>query len=392
MRACAASIVVLALLGGHSETAAAGVGNVAPAGKVRVWTPQFMGGTSSRTSDQALRDARFPVLVAHEGTYRLHVPAMKGVNPALRVFVYMNATATWEKNLPESAYAHDELGNRITIKGWPFTRLLDPSSPQAIAYQPRRAVGLLAASGYDGLYLDSLGPASLHPGYVSGLPVNPATRDVWTRSAWLEATTSLASQVKAAVAPRPTIGNGLSSGPAYFDASAPTSGILDAGLNGGVSESWLRSAGQSLARYPSENVWRQNVDMLARAGARGASIMTMTKLWTRGTLSRKRSWHRFALASYLLGNTGRAYFGFSFRKGDSTVLHGLSRLNLGRALGRYRRVGSVYRRSFRRGKVFVNPTGSTYRIRLKRAHRTLGGARVRSVTLRPHTAVILKRV
>lgn len=370
--------------------AQASIGRSAPEGKVRAWAPQFME-EGAKTRSEALSDARhFAVIAAHERTYRLHIRAMKAANPRLRLFVYMNGTTTWEGDLAETVYAHDATGHRIRIRDWPNTFLLDPSSSDAVRYQKSRALALLASSRYDGLFLDALGPMAVNPVYVSALPVNPATGQTWTRAEWLLGTTALASQVRAAVAPRRIVGNGLSGGAEYFRAEAPTRVILRSGIHAGMAESWLRSATQPLAHHAPVRVWRQDVDMLGHAGADGASVMTTTKLWSSGTRSQRRKWHRFALATYLLGNTGRAYFGFLARRDDTTVSRRLDRINLGQARARYRGVRGFYTRSFARGRVFVNPTSGTYRVRLGRPYRRLGGRWVTSVTLRPYSGTILR--
>jgi hypothetical protein len=119
--------------------------------------------------------------------------------------------------------------------------------------------------------------------------------------------------------------------------------------------------------------------------------MTMTKVWSSGTSARKRRWHKFALGSYLLGNAGRAYFGFSYQNGDSTVPRRLNRLKLGDAAGSYRQVRGYYMRTFTGGKVWVNPTPQRYRVNLRGRLRTLSGAWVTSFSLTPYSAQILKR-
>jgi hypothetical protein len=385
------TIAAVLLASATVNGARAGIGKVASAGKVRAWAPQFME-EGSKTRTEALSDARhFAVIAAHGNTYRGHIGAMKAANPNLRLFVYMNATATWEADRAESVYAHDLAGRRIRITGWSNTFLLDPSSPAAAKYQETRALDLLASSHYDGLFLDVLGVMPLNPTYVSALPVNPASGQVWTRSDWLRATTDLASHIRAAVAPRRIVGNGLAGGTEYFRAEAPTRVFLQSGIHGGMAESWLRSATQPLSHHAPVTVWKRDVDMLGHAGAGGVSLMTTTKLWSSGTDSQRRKWHRFALATYLLGNSGRAYFGFSFHKSDASPLSRLNRLRLGEARAPYRAVRGFYVRSFVRGRVFVNPTSGTYRVALARRYQTLGGRWVRAVTLRPYSGVILRK-
>jgi hypothetical protein len=391
------AVALLAVGAGVYVGPATGSGNTGvatgplAAGTVRPWAVQHMGGSTSLTLSQAVADAQhFDVITAHEGTYRPYVAAMKLTNPSVRLFVYMNGTATYVGSLSESAYAHDAAGNRIRINGWSQTYLLDPSSPAAIAYQVDRASRLVAYSGYDGLYLDVLGTAPLDASYVTSLPVNPATGQVWTRSAWLDATTALATKVTGGLGGKPVIGNGLTSGSRYYDPSAPTSTILSSGINGAVPEAWLRGAWTSAAFYPSEAAWKQGVDMLTDAGARGDSVMTITKVWSNGTDAQKAAWYHFALASFLLGNDGKSFFFFSSKPGDSTVDRPESHINLGPALAAYAKIGGVYQRDFAGGKVLVNPTKSAVTVQVAGVYFDTDGSLITgSVTLPAFGAKIL---
>jgi hypothetical protein len=75
----------------------------------------------------------------------------------------------------------------------------------------------------------------------------------------------------------------------------------------------------AITKYPSETVWKQNVDLLVDAGARGYGVLQSTKVWTTATTAEKDAWYEYTLASFLLGNDGRSRFFFSYAPGDSTV-------------------------------------------------------------------------
>jgi hypothetical protein len=387
----ALAAVAFGVTAGGSAANASGVGNAWAAGAVHAWGVQHMGGSTKLTQAEAVADAQhFDVISAHEGTYRPYVAAMKAVNPALQLYVYVNGTATYEGNQPESVYAHNAAGARIKISGWSQTYLLNPASPLAIKYQIARATKLITYSGYDGLYLDVLGTAPLDSNYVTSLPVNPATGKVWTKPDWLAATTELARQVTAGLGGRPVIGNGLGSGTRYYDAAAPTSTILTSGIYGGVPEAWLRGAMQPASFHPGEAAWKQSVDMLVDAGARGDSVMTITKVWSTATDAEKTAWYQFALASFLLGNDGHSYFMFSYKQGDSTVDRPWSHLNLGAALTSYAKVDGAYQRDFAAGKVLVNPTKLPVTVPLAGTYTSLDGVTVSgSITLPAYGSAIL---
>jgi hypothetical protein len=368
---------------------------VADAGRIRPWTMQFVGGggTATVSKEQALRDARhFDLLMAHAPVYQPYVSAMKSENPRLQLFAYMNSTFTYRTDLPESAYSHDAEGNRIYPYEWPSTFLLDPTSPIALDFQERRASLVMRQSGYDGLFADVTGLAPLSLSYVNALPINPSTGEVWTPTEWLEAVGVVIDRIRAVIGARPIITNGLKSGPAYYGATPlPGEIIFGPGIVGSVAESWLRHPSDPISAYPSETRWKQNVDMLIDVGSHAGSVLAMTKTWANGTIEQKDAWYRFAIASWLMGNDGRAYFHFTADKGDTLLDRPLNHLDLGPAVGPYTKLDGVYQRFFTGGRVFVNPTTTSQTIPLGDGYRTLSGTPITSITLGPNSAEILVR-
>jgi hypothetical protein len=187
------------------------------------------------------------------------------------------------------------------------------------------------------------------------------------------------------------IGNGLRDGTAFFDPEAPTSVLLGTGMTGAMAEQWLRGAGDPITAYPGEAAWKQDVDAIAAAGARGTSFLAVTKAWVDATPEEKAAWHLFAVASFLLGDDGTGYLDFTYEPGDASTDFPLSHLELGAALGPYRKQNSVYQRTFVNGRVLVNPRPGTFTIWLGGTYHTLDGQAVTSVTLAGHTALILTR-
>jgi hypothetical protein len=362
----------------------------APAGRVRPWAPQWMGGARTLTQTQALADAKnFDLLIAHAGVYKNYVKAMEQANARLLVCVYMNATFTYRTDLAESAYAHDADGKRISPLEWPSTFMLSPDSPVAIQFKKSEGTELLRQSGYDGILLDVTGLSPLKLSYVSALAINPATGKVWTAEEWRAAVANLVDEIKSVTQPRPLVRNSLKNGPTYYAPSDPSSETLTPGFLGNMAETWLRESTASISSYPSESVWKQNVDMLGDAGSKGFSVFQVTKVWTSATTAQKDAWYKYTLASWLLGNDGRAFFHFTYANGDATTPRPFNRLDLGTASGAYAKASGVYQRSFSAGKVLVNPTSSTVTVGLGGSYKTLSGASVTSVTLGPNSAEIL---
>jgi hypothetical protein len=352
-----------------------------------------MAGSHTVSRSQALTDARqFDVIAALRGTYRDHVGAMKSTNNKLILLVYMNGTYAQKdegSKFSEDWYARDTNGNKIRSNAF-GNYLMDPSHPGWIDNRLAQCKTFLAYSGYDGCILDMLGTAPLGANYGTGLPVNPHTGEIWTDDEWWAATSSLAETIEDAVGPAKVYGNGLGSGTEYYAGSRQ----LLTKLDGGMAESFIRAGSSSLTKYRSESKWRRDVDMLANAAARGRSIIVTTKTWVSGTKAQKDAWHRFALASFLLGDggTGKSLFVFlADRPGDATAWHPYWDTDLGLPLGSYYQDGGVYVRDFERGKVVVNPTGSRLTHALGGSYSTLDGATVSVVNLDAHRAAILRR-
>jgi hypothetical protein len=358
---------------------------------VRAWAADFMTGRVSLTQARAVAQAeRFDIISATRGTYRSYVGAMRAANPDLTLLVYLNgafAQEYQETAYPDSWYARDSSGNKIQSAGW-GNWLMDISNPGWVDDVVARCRSFMDYSGYDGCFIDMLGTAPLDPGYLTSLPINRATGKVWTKQEWLRATTNIASTVRASAAPAPVFGNGLGWGGRYFDATAPAEQLLD-GLEGAMPEVFVRSPSGPIDYYRGETAWKQDVDMLVDAGARPSITLSMTKVWTTGTQAQKDSWHRYALATFLLGADEHAYFSFRYDH-ELTAYHPWWEVRIGSPTGRYAKVGGVYQRAFEGGLVLVNPTGSTVTVPLGGAYVTLDGDAVTSLSMAPHTGEVLR--
>jgi hypothetical protein len=377
---------LVALLG-QVTVAAAAIGPLSHAGATRPWSAEYMNGPAPVGLAQALADARdFNVAAAHSTAYAPYVKAMKLANPNLKLFVYMKGVLTTDTSFEEDMYAHDANGKRIQGVQYPGTWLLDPTSPRTLKRQLKRAQRLLDESGYDGVFLDTMGTAPLGSDYVTSPPVNPVTGKLWTQTDWIAATSALAGKLAAAIG-EPVIGNGLRDGQAYF--SPGTEQLLRTGLTGAMAEGWLRGADSPITTYPDEATWKLNVDAVVDAGAHGGSFLAVTKLWEPGTQAQKDAWYTFAVASFLLANDGQSFQSVTYLPGDASVKRPLDGLDLGTPTGAYAKVDNVYQRGFSGGRVLVNPGTTTTTVQLDHTYHALDGSAVTSVTLAPHSAAIL---
>jgi hypothetical protein len=355
--------------------------------RIANWAPVHeTGGSFSKT--QAISHARrFDIISARVGTYRGYVGAMKAANPNLVLLVYLNGTFAQRSQgtlYPESWYLRDRYGAKVRSRNY-GNYLMDPGNAGWIKNRIDTCRRYVNDSGYDGCWIDMLGTGPLMPGYCTGLPINPRTNAVWTEPAWLQHTGSLAAKIKHGVG-RIVVGNGLGSGLRYFNGSAPTESIMQ-GIDGGVAETWIRTAYQSASAFPNESKWRMSVDMLADTGKH---TFVVTKLWSAASLEQRERWRRFSLATFLLGTQGRSWYYFSGYEAQSAVATDpLLELRLGKPSSNYRKANGVYERTFAKGKVIVNPSPSTFRVPLGQRYWTASGTAVRSVTLGPYGSAIL---
>lgn len=390
-----------ALVGLIVGTAAAG-GTVGaqsslPVNALKRWAATNGGGEAAQvvTQEQAVATARnYDVVVALVKTFSPHLAAMRAENPDLKVVAYLNG-AYVQKNqgglYPETWYARDADGNQVTSNSF-GNYLMDVSNPAWATDRAERCKAHMAESGYDGCYLDMLGAASVTPGYVSALPINPATGTAWTVPDWIGATANVGTAVKSANPGAMIVGNGLSNGKDYFTgASGPTSRLLD-GVDGANAQGWFRSENAPITQFRNLTSWKYDVDMLVEAGGRGKSVMTMTKIGKDVTATPEQvaRVRRYALASFLLGTDGNQYFFFGDAvDGVAAYDHPDLHVNVGTPTRAYDKLSTgAYLRTFSHGVAVANPTKSTVTVTLGGTYRDLDGRSTSRVTLGPRTGMV----
>jgi hypothetical protein len=327
---------------------------------------------------------------------------MKQVNPNLRVLAYMNATfaqAYQGTAFPDADYAHDANGNKITnIKSGNY--LMDPVSPDWIQSRIAECEANVQQSGYDGCFLDLLGGAPIGSNFVTAPPIDPATKQPWTRSAWLNATASLAAQVVAHVHtktvyghPILVYGNGLSNGQQYYDPTAPSSVLITKGnLDGGIAEAWLRQQNAAVTWRPTTLQWKQNVQMIIDVEKAGKPMLTISKLWVTATQAQGDAWRQFALATYLMGTQGKSAFffsyGFAINRTAYLPWYGTA---IGVPTAPYTSDGSfnVFQRQFSTGLVVVNTDVSPHTVTFGHTYYTVTHQAITSATMAPGSGLVL---
>jgi hypothetical protein len=291
---------------------------------------------------------------------------LHSVNPNVKLVVY-NPGPYLNKNWdiyrttlhdhPEY-FAKDKNGRLINVPEFPNLYLMDQGVAGWRALHAQLAVQL-AQGGIDGVYIDSLGSAPTSgPGYTSDRPVKPGSKQAYSAREWVDLSRQVINQIKAAVGTKYVMINGLSDGGRY-----KSEGYLLAQSNadGGMSESFVRHAKDKSSAYPSESVWKMELDEITDMARQGKTFFAWTKVWTNATDKERQAWETFSLATYLLGKDAKTMFNFlpADDVDRTTVFYPNQQAPIGQPKGAYTVSGGVYTREFTNGRVTVNPGAHT---------------------------------
>jgi hypothetical protein len=356
----------------------------------RFTAAQMTSGPMSQTQAVAIAQAN-DVVSAQVAMFSPYVAAMKAANPNLVLLVYFNGTmaqANQGSAYPASWYLRDASGNQVTTAAGNYA--MDPTNPGWIQDRISTCQTRLASSGYDGCFVDVLGPGPSQPGYLSAPAINPHTGQPWTTADWMAATSALQASIVNAVSPTPVVGNGLYSGAAFANPVAPTSQLLASGA-GDVAESWMRTQGSSAGSFPTEAQWLQDVNLLTSTSATGSHAFVITKVWTGATQAQVDAWHLFSLATFLMGADGSQYYEFSGTNSFAGVLSDSAwdHAPIGNPTGPYAVSNSLYQRTFSNGLVTVNLGPAQVTVNLSGSYVDLNGNPVTTLTLAQYGASVL---
>jgi hypothetical protein len=389
--ALAAAVIATGLTLGHTASARASVAPPVPSEYPGPWSPSYINTPITQATEaEAVTVAESnDVVVAQVSVYLPWIAKMKQINPSLQMFAYQNGSfAEPGKSYPQSWYAHNANGARVTSIGW-GNYLMSPSSPewaQTVTQQCTANVAL----GYDGCFLDSFGDGILATGYLSSLPVDAATGQVWTQPEWVAADVQIAQTLRAAEPSIPIIANTIGNGQRYWSSTRTTLPILNV-LGGGMEELFLRTPSAPVSSFKSQASWLQDVTVLSDAESRGDFIVATTKLWVTATVDQINAWHRYALASFLMGTEGHDRFSFlATNTWPSPITpQPYDQVQIGTPVAPMAEVNGAFQRQFTNGLALVNPTTSTVTVALGSSYTDLEGDVVTSLTLPPNTGDVL---
>jgi hypothetical protein len=329
------------------------------------------------------------LVVAQPARFAKWVTLMKSVNPHLLLLAYQNASLSKpHQTFSGSDYAQNSSGSRILSRQF-HNYLMLPGNPDWQNYQARTCASNRASSGYGGCYLDTMGDGILSPGYLTALPIDPSTHQPYTDQEWTSAEAALAQAIKASNSSVPLIANMVGDGQRYWSATATTLPIFQV-LGGGMEEMFLRNATNAVGAHKPVQAWLEDVTSLSNDEARGYWIAATTKVWVNATSSELDSWHRYSLASFLLGTGGHDLFAFMASKSSGLGVQPYDDVSLGQPAGAMAQVGAAYERRFANGLAVVDPGTSSATLSLSGPCVDLdGNVLSSSITLGPDTGDVL---
>jgi hypothetical protein len=350
------------------------------------------------------------LITAVPGQLGGYVAQMRQANPSLKIYGYVNGMFAQQGQgdmFPASWYMRDANGDKLQSAGWgnymmdprgttPFTNSTGTYNNWTdwVRKQCQRAI---TTYGLDGCFLDMLlpSPVDYHPYLVgSKIPVeNSVTKQPWTAADYMALTGSVGQAVEQYTG-RAVIGNSLEFGAHFY--SIPTKAMLPA-TQLTLAELWMRNPTQPADSWPTVDRWKQEVQMVIDCNDGGHPVEVTMKLWSASTEAQRQAWRDFGQASFLIGNSGSAWF--EYTSSQSTLAWNdtspLDDVDLGAALDTHSSVDGylqdgVYQRHFQRGIALVNPGTAAVTVPLDQSYRTPGGSLITQVTLAPHSGEVLQ--
>ncbi len=398
--ACVSLALLASVLAAPAQAAnVAGGAPAAPGGVALTWTPAYMSDSHDYTSAEATALARTNDIVAGMPVaFDSHVTEMRAANAELVLLAYANATLAAPGNvsgLPESAFAHDTAGRRITAPSF-GTYLMESSDARWRREANEQCDDRAARGGYDGCLVDMLTLGVFSKDYVTALPVNPATGSEYTQPQYKAQMTSLAAYYRTQSPGLAHVGNSVENSYRYWQSKLATSRSLANSQPGAQMEDFLRGAGTAVTKFPVVADWLRNIDVIRDMESQGTVGLFTTKLWVGPTAAQTAQWQAYTIASFLMGADGRSYLSFSTSRDKAGVLGTRLPYAMPKDIGTpqgamVEKASGAWTRSFSNGLSVVNPTTATVTVNLGSPMRTLAGTTVSSITLAPSSGQALVR-
>jgi len=336
------------------------------------------------------------ILVALQVQISKYGGALRAANPGLRMFAYQNgmfAQSNQGSTFPSSWYLRDRSGAKVQSNSNhnylmnPYSTATYQGSAGWAAYVGAQCKAKVSAAPLaTGCYLDQVSSAG-DTSFVTSLPINPSTGKLFTLSTYMAAVNRV---INAAAAKTVVLGNSYESGNRYY---ANADNTVDA-TNGAAfeAEHWMGATQPRDAETLSK--WKMDVQMLIDSQKNGhGAMVNFQDMSTNLT-----QWQGYVVSTMLLGNNGHVWIQFasSSSSGPDALQLNTPLMNapIGSPTETYSTTdgylkGGVYQRSFTKGRVLVNPTGSAVTVKLGSTMTTIGGSRISSLKLAPYSGTVL---
>lgn len=342
------------------------------------------------------------------GSENERVKRIKSLNPKLTLLVYGSAINAANFSLHASGkprehpdwFLRDEAGEFVTDWEYKDALHLDPGNEEWQHYVGKTLRDYVNRYGYDGVFIDLVMPTAKYVNFrKSRKAVNPKTGRPYTDNEWREANFALLRRVRSYIGDKTLLIINGSRGKEYFrtgyyDFFQFADGMCIEGFMG-----WNLDP-QSPDSFEREEGWKADVDALVDCAKRGKIAMVIGNVKQRQAAPPEvyERYYRYITASFLLGMGKRHYVTFfpkvsgrpeQYSRSEG-ILPEFCNVSLGEPQGEYYRAEGLYQRDFEQGKVIVNPSDNKVNAGLTGSWETAeGGTAVSSITLAPHSGVIL---
>jgi hypothetical protein len=356
-------------------------------------------GVSNLTQANAVSAAKMAdVVVGLPNDLRLDAAAMRQANPNVKLFVYFNAELVQSKDcstFPASWYLYGTNGAKVMSKTnkncamYPLST--QPATIGGVTYngwmdyvEKTAAAKLAQVPQASGVFLDQTSSA-LDSGFATTLPVDPATKALYTSSEWMKEMGQLVQGTEQYTG-QAVIGNSYEGGSRYWATDHTINGYAgdvhesEHFLNA-TSSDWTKSA-----------KWQQNINMMIDAQQAGKGIIVS---FGGATAANVEQWREYVTASYLLGDNGHSFLNFSTTTQEPyQTPSALYTMPIGTPLTTATNVsgylvGKVYQRQFTNGMALVNVSGASQTVSLGGTYYDVNGTAYTSVTLANGTGIVL---
>jgi hypothetical protein len=359
--------------------------SVAAAGPTAHAFPAYDSAAASANYSQTAAHQSYVILQSWE-TKRLQ--ELHAQNPGLKVLVYKNlafaaeqkksttstGVSTQEAEANQQWFLTNLQGQRIASQGYNWLWAMDVGDP---AYQQRwyeKVAAELESQGWDGVFLDDVNPTMKYHYDVTEVAKYPsdAAYTAAMRSALAYVGPRIQARGKLAIANFAT----------WVEYPSTCNEWLSY-VSGGLDEmfaKWGRNTGEG---YRSEGQWTRQLEEVKYAASQGKQFMAFTQ----GSSGETQA-ARFGYGTVLLGTSGTASYAFTPNYASETWMPEYD-YDLGAPTGSETRDSNgVHRRSFERGLVLVNPTGSSQSVSFGGTYSGSGLSNATGATMEAHCAMI----